>query len=105
MKNSEGAKVAFKAMASVPCFEFWLLLHFEDVQAFYAGGVIYDRLRGHLPGYHKGREGTYAATSGRLATATARAVNLRRHYTASHGSQPFTEMDVLVALLRSLGTA
>jgi hypothetical protein len=105
MKNSEGAKVAFKAVASVPCFEFWLLLHFEDVQAFCERGIVYDRLRGHLPAYDKGKDGTYAATLGRLATATARAINLRRHYTASHGSQPFTEMDVLVALLRSLGNA
>jgi len=25
--------VSFKAIASVPCFELWLLLHFEDVHA------------------------------------------------------------------------
>jgi hypothetical protein len=104
MKNSEGARVAFKAIPSVPCFEFWLLLHFEDIQAFHERDVIYRRLRGHLPAYSKGQEGTFAATVGGLEVAIGRAVNLRRHYTANHGAQPFTEMDVLVVLLRSLGT-
>ncbi len=105
MKTSEGAKVTFKAIPSVPCFEFWLLLHFEDIQAFHERDVIYDRLRRHLPRYCKGQEGTYAATVGRLEVAIGRAVNLRRHYTAHHGAEPFTELDMLVVFLRSLGTA
>ena len=103
MKNSEGAKVAFKAVPSVPCFEFWLLLHFEDIQAFHERGVIYNWLKVHLPRYEKGQEDTYTSTSARVAAATDRAVNLRRHYSANHGSEPFTEMDVLVGFLRSLG--
>ena len=32
-ENDEGTKASFEAVASVPCFELWLLLHFEDVYA------------------------------------------------------------------------
>ncbi len=32
LKNDLGKKVKFIAITSVPCFELWLLLHFEDVQ-------------------------------------------------------------------------
>ena len=32
LKNDERKLVPFVAVPSVPCFEFWLLLHFADVQ-------------------------------------------------------------------------
>ncbi|MGB5232290.1 MAG: RloB family protein [Desulfoprunum sp.] len=33
LKNDLGEPVSFRAIASVPCFELWLLLHFDDVYA------------------------------------------------------------------------
>lgn len=33
LRNDLKQAVKFEAIASVPCFELWLLLHFEDVQA------------------------------------------------------------------------
>jgi RloB-like protein len=100
IKNDEGKAVPFVAIPSVPCFEFWLLLHYEDEQAFHHRDDIYRRLRRHLPRYSKGAKGTYEKTSALIGTATGRAVNLRRHYAAPNGGEPFTEMDLLVQVLR-----
>ncbi len=33
LRNDQKQKVRFVAMLSVPCFEQWLLLHYEDIQA------------------------------------------------------------------------
>ncbi len=79
LRNSEGKKVRFKAIPSVPCFEFWLLLHFEDEQAYHERDVIFRKLRRHWPNYQKGEKGTYAASADKVPTATDRAINLRRH--------------------------
>lgn len=32
LRNDDKQPVSFKAIASIPCFELWLLLHYEDVQ-------------------------------------------------------------------------
>ncbi len=45
MINDEGVKVPFDAVVSVPCFELWLLLHFEDVLAPIERGDVYQRLQ------------------------------------------------------------
>jgi hypothetical protein len=102
LKNSEGQKVAFRAIPSVPCFELWLLIHFQDEQAFHERGAVYKKLQKHLPKYCKGAKGIYAATASMVATATKRACNLRKQYKAFSGTQPFTEMDILVEMLRDV---
>lgn len=33
LEHDERVKVPFEAVVSVPCFELWLLLHFEDMFA------------------------------------------------------------------------
>jgi RloB-like protein len=45
--NDEKRTVPFAAVPSVPCFEFWLLLHFDDVQAFFRREEIFKRLKKH----------------------------------------------------------
>jgi hypothetical protein len=101
LKNSEGKRVTFAAVPSVPCFEFWFLLHFENVQAFHDRQVIYKKLLKHWPKYKKGDTGTYAASAAKIPEATKRAVNLRRQYSARNGSEPFTDVDILVAILQA----
>ena len=54
LKNDADESVPFQAAASVPCFELWLLLHFEDVHAPIHRNEVYDRLKPYLPGYDKG---------------------------------------------------
>ena len=103
-ENDDGEQVLFQAIASVPCFELWLLLHFEDVMAPVHRNEVYARLRTHLPGYDKGQAGQFAATRARLDTATARAVVRAALTTAHDGREPYTDMHTLVGTLITLKT-
>ncbi len=94
--------VKFEAIAPVPCFELWLSLHFEDVQAPLHRTEVYQRLRQYLPNYDKGQEGHYAQTSQNLADASQRAEHLAQLTTARDGTEPYTDMHRLVHLLTTL---
>lgn len=64
------------AITSIPCFEFWLLLHFDYTTRPYAGSggrspcdeVIAD-LKTHLPGYTKAKKDIYGITKERIEGA------------------------------------
>lgn len=98
-RNDNRAAVPVDVVASVPCFELWLLLHFEDVHAPLHRHEALERLQAHLPGYEKGCGGHWAATQGRLCDATQRAQRLAEATTAHDGTQPYTGMHELVSLL------
>ncbi len=102
LKNDLGVAIKFEAIASVPCFELWLLLHFEDVLAPIHRADVYRRLDGYLPGYTKGQGGHFLATRAGLAAATQRASQLARRHEAQDGEQPFTDVHRLVSLLTGL---
>jgi len=57
---------------SNPKFEFWLLLHFEDVKGVTSSRDCSDRLKRHLPGYDKGFDARQV-TRERIAEAIVRA--------------------------------
>jgi hypothetical protein len=104
LKNSDRKPVGFKAVPSVPCFELWILLHFQDIHAFGHRDDLIAAVSstGRLPGYRKGSTGIYARTEGRVMEATARAEYLRTQFDPSTGTDPYTDMDWLVGKLRSL---
>lgn len=102
LKNDDGQRIPFQAIASVSCFELWLLLHFEDVHAPMHRADVYSRLKTHLPEYDKGQGGNWAATKDRLEIATKRAKARSVATTAYDGREPFTAMHELVSLLRNL---
>lgn len=100
--NDAKQKVVFQAVASVPCFELWLLLHFEEVLAPLHRTEVYQRLCQYLPRYDKGQAGHYAQTCQNLAVATQRAIHLAELTTVHHGVEPYTDMHRLVHLLTTL---
>lgn len=104
LHNDLNQSIKFEAIASVPCFELWLLLHFENVQAPLQRTDVYQHLRlpGNLPNYDKGKNGYYARTEGKLGVAKQRAENLKGLYTACSGTDPYTDMHNLVHLLTNL---
>lgn len=71
--NELGEPVRFYAVASIPCFEFWLLLHFEDIKHWLHRGEVYQKLKAHLPDYEKGKNNTFSATKNNLIKAKNRA--------------------------------
>ncbi len=103
LENDERVKVPFEAVLSVPCFELWLLLHFEDVFAPLQRDEALARLRGYLADYAKGQGYHWAATRDRLDAATGRANALvAAGHTAEEGRQPYTNMHELVHRLLHL---
>jgi hypothetical protein len=105
LRNDEKRRIHFTAVPSVPNFEIWLLLHFEDIQAFGHRSEMITRLRQHIPDYEKGLRGIYALTEEHLPVATERAVRLRARFDALPGDDPFTAVDELVALMRTIRSA
>jgi hypothetical protein len=99
LKNDLGEPVSFRAIASVPCFELWLLLHFDDVYAPIHRQKVYTSLNRYLPDYKKGQGGHWVATKSKLDYATQRAEAMARTTTAENGSNPYTDVHKLVAKL------
>lgn len=102
LRNDLKQRVRFEAIASVPCFELWLLLHFENVLAPLHRTDVYHRLRQYLTEYDKGQAGHFVQTSQYLDVATQRAEQLAAQSTAYHGIDPYTDIHRLVTLLTTL---
>ncbi|MDP2170383.1 MAG: RloB family protein [Rhodocyclaceae bacterium] len=102
LRNDNKQPVGFRAIASVPSFELWLLLHYEDIQAPIHRDEVMRRLRQHFPGYEKGVECAFATTRDRLDTATQRAQALAAKFNAFSDPEPYTAIADLVMLLTTL---
>lgn len=66
-----GLAYGLKLAVSNPCFELWLLLHFQDQYAFIDTRKAHRAVVGHVPGYVKHMD--FAKLQGKLNTATERA--------------------------------
>ena len=102
LTNDEKKAVSFHRIASVPCFELWLLLHFENIQAPLHRREVYERLRAHLPGYDKGQPGHWGTTKEFLGQAMQRATERIEATNAYNGTEPYTDMGRLVQTLLTL---
>lgn len=102
LRNDAKQPVSFQAIASVPSFELWLLLHFEDIQAPLHRDEVMRRLKRHIPGYDKGAGNAFYITSEHLAIATQRAERLAARFSARTDPEPFTAIVELVKLLTTL---
>ncbi|WP_420080425.1 RloB family protein [Streptomyces sp. JL4002] len=91
---------------SNPCFELWLLLHFKDVSAYQTSASVQTALeRAADCGYTVRRKHLdYAKLRGsdgaRHAKAKGRAESLRMGTEVGHRANPWTDVDILVELLR-----
>jgi RloB-like protein len=97
-----GKAFEFRAIPSVPCFELWLLLHFEDIKNSLHRDAVARRLKTHVPDYTKGKTGLFELTKSNLDEATKRAERLAKLYTEHDGVDPFTAVYELVGLLNGL---
>lgn len=92
-----------------PCFEYWLLLHFECAQRPFANSRdAAVALKQHLPGYEKGRA-DWPRLASLLNVAEANAIQAMKRYgqgCAIVQSNPSTNMHRLIAALRkALGSS
>ena len=91
-----------QAAASMPSFELWLLLHFEDIQAALHRHEVMRHIKLHIPGCDKGAGNAFAITGDHLAVPTQRAEWLAARFAARTDPAPFTAIVELVKLLTML---
>ncbi len=102
LRNDAKQLIRFHAIASVPSFELWLLLHYEDVQAPLHRSEVMRRLKLYIPGYAKGAGNAFTITGGHLAVAAQRAEALAERFSAHTEPEPFTAVVELVKVLTTL---
>lgn len=96
------------ATTSVPCFEFWLLLHFVYTTKQFDFGfgsicaTVISDLQDHLPNYEKGDHDIYQATKGRLEIAIANSKRVVHYCTTNGKEMPSTKIHELVEYLKNL---
>ena len=99
----------FFAAVSVPCFEYWLLLHFEYTTKPYtttessscAEEAIKDLCK-FMPSYNKGDTAIYSTLKEQLNFAKANAERSFQHAASSHTDNPSTKIYKLVDYLEKL---
>jgi hypothetical protein len=103
-------KNVFHATTSVPCFEFWILLHFDQTtKPFVRAGKrspcdnLVHELKSHLPNYGKGDKTIYEQIKGKTDTAIMRAKQVNANVKASGSDNPSTSVPELIEYLRGLG--
>ncbi|MET0110701.1 MAG: RloB family protein [Candidatus Thiodiazotropha sp.] len=104
IRNDENRAIEFKFIATVPCFELWLLMHFEQPKSPMHREAVYKRLKFHIPQYNKGADGHFHDTKEMLTTAVNHAQNLSSQTNAWDGVESYTNIHELVKLLLNLKT-
>lgn len=102
LKKSGGGKVTVDLIVTTPCFEYWLLLHFEYTTRGLRSADTVRALEAHLTDYEKGDREIFAKVSGGIAAAEANAIRGVRDITAAGAASPRTDMPVLLAALRAM---
>lgn len=104
-------KNTFRAINSVPCFEYWLLLHFVYSTKPYisrprksAGAQVESELKdpAYLPQYKKGMKQLFSKLSDKLEFAIQNAERVSRECERSDTDNPSTRVHELVKLLKTL---
>jgi len=102
LRNDNKQAVQFRAIPSIPSFELWLLLHFENIQSPIERHEVLLRLKKHIPQYEKGCRTTFKMTREHLNTALSRAEQLGQLHSAHTYPEPYTAVGSLVRLLTGL---
>lgn len=107
--SSLGQQGKMIAAFSIPCFEVWVLLHFEYVAAPFraAGGHsacdrVISEVRRYIADYSKDFSGIYAQLEPRLGDAITHGARLETENGRTGSDNPSTQLHELVKYLRDL---
>jgi len=109
--ESAKPKNTFYPIASVPCFEYWLLLHFTYSTRPYQLSssrsrsgceLLISELHGYFPGYQKGDESIFDKLVGRLPQAKAYAIKALNEAEKNNTDNPSTHIHKLVEFLENI---
>ncbi|MFQ2604484.1 RloB family protein [Aeromonas caviae] len=102
-------KNIFYACTSVPCFEFWLLLHYGYRQAPFhktgnksIGDKVVDELKTYIPNYEKGMKDIFITLESSLDDAIGYSKAIQKQALSTGSDNPSTQIHELVIYLRSL---
>lgn len=105
----QSPKNTFFAMTSVPCFEYWLLLHFVYTTAPFSavggvsvGAAVLNQLKTHWEEYDKGAKGTFLALKDKLDFAITNAIRSLNAAAQNQTDNPTTHIHELVSYLRRI---
>lgn len=99
-------QLGYREALSNPCFEYWLLLHFQNSTRQYQNcSQLLSDLKNHLKGYEKGYD-CFADVVDKIDEALARAAqNYTSRYLNVHGEvidcNPITQVHLLVERIRA----
>tara|TARA_B100001079_G_C16393257_1_gene507920 strand:+ start:717 stop:1364 length:648 start_codon:yes stop_codon:yes gene_type:complete len=109
MVKNASPTTTFESINSVPCFEYWLLLHFfYTTRPFVgsgnksAGQEVLAELKPYFPEYQKGSREIYSQLIGRLTDAKTNADKSRKAAARDGTDNPSTRVDKLVNYLENL---
>lgn len=97
------------AIVSVPCFEFWLLLHFTYSDSPYSASgdksvcdQVIKELTAFFPSYQKNHPNAYAQTKSRLSDAIRSSKAIKASAERNQTDNPSTQFHLLVEYLQNL---
>lgn len=102
-------KNLFHAAVSVPCFEYWLLLHFKFTTKPYAAtgassiaNEVFKELKDVMPNYTKGSINIFSTLASQVEFAKENATRSMQHAEDNHTDNPTTYIHDLVDYLQNL---
>lgn len=102
-------RCVFTAITSIPCFEYWLLLHFTYTdRPFHAAGkssiaaTVLQELKKYWPEYEKSVAGNFSHRIGELDFAKANAARALKSAQANGNENPSTRVHELIEYLQSI---
>lgn len=102
-------KNVFSIISSVPCFEYWVLLHFEfTTQAFTRTdnrspcSEVIARVKRHINNYNKGSRGLYSLIGDKTDKAMRNAERANRDARSVGTDNPTTHIGSLIQYLRTI---
>jgi hypothetical protein len=106
IEKSKKENMPITAVFSIPCFEYWLLLHFQYNRAPFQGkgnasiaGVVCKQVQAHIKGYTKGAKGLYAKLKCKQADAISHSQRAIEDVDATGQDNPSTYVHTLVEQL------
>lgn len=102
-------KNTFCNIISVPCFEYWLLLHYvyttrpyEALPGNSSCGQLIEDLKDYMPDYEKGNNGLFTSLIGQLDFAKSNAIRSLQAAHENHTDNPKTNIHELVEFLQNI---
>ena len=102
-------KETFFAIPSIPCFEYWILLHFDfstqpftDLPGASAGEQVLRQLKSYMPEYEKGLRTVFSDLIGQLGFAINNARRVIKESEQTGSDNPSTRVHELVCYLQRL---